>query len=244
MPGGIFASVSLGSVVRSRDFAELIVGYCLILGAVWTPAPLRNVLFCITTAWIIGVFAVAPRGRHLFGFRAKSFRHSLLMVLGGLLCAGLLVLISWELAWLHPPFGSKPFFMSIGGYFVWALLQQFLLQCFFLGRLLRLVSHKGTAVVIAGVLFASAHVPNPVLFVATLVWGIAACALFVQYRNLYSLGIVHWILGLAVAVSAPDALNHHMRVGLGYVRFHPEPQIVEELGPGQLSQSSVAPASR
>lgn len=236
--------MSVGSVVRSRDFAELIVGYCLILSAVWTPAPLRNVLFWISTAWIIGVIAAAPRGRHLFRLRATSFRRSLLIVLGGLLCAGLLVLISWQLNWLHPPFGSKPFFMSISGYFVWALLQQFLLQCFFLGRLLRLVSHKGAAVMTAGVLFASVHVPNPVLIIATLVWGIAACALFVQYRSLYSLGVVHWILGLAVAVSAPDALNHNMRVGLGYVRFHPEPQIVEQLDPGQLSQSSVAPASR
>jgi hypothetical protein len=69
-------------------------------------------------------------------------------------------------------------------------------------------------------LFALAHVPNPVLTPITLVWGIAACFLFLRYRNIYALGIAHGILGLCVAVIVPEPLQHHMRVGIGYYRYH------------------------
>ncbi len=55
----------------------------------------------------------------------------------------------------------------------------------------------------------------------TLVWGIASCLLFLRYRNIYALGIAHGILGLCVAVIVPQSLQHHMRVGIGYYRYHP-----------------------
>ncbi len=79
-------------------------------------------------------------------------------------------------------------------------------------------------------LFSLAHLPNPVLTPVTLVWGIAACILFLRYRNIYTLGLAHGILGLCVAVIVPDSIQHHMRVGIGYYRYHPHrnhiPQIV------------------
>ena len=70
-------------------------------------------------------------------------------------------------------------------------------------------------------LFSLAHLPNPVLTPVTLVWGIAACVLFLRYRNIYTLGLAHGILGLCVAVIVPDSIQHHMRVGIGYYRYHP-----------------------
>jgi hypothetical protein len=45
--------------------------------------------------------------------------------------------------------------------------------------------------------------------------------LFLRYRNIYALGIAHGILGLCVAVIVPDSIQHHMRVGIGYYRYHP-----------------------
>jgi len=63
-------------------------------------------------------------------------------------------------------------------------------------------------------------VPNPLLVVATVVWGIVACALFLRYRNLYVLGLAHAILGMCIAVAVPNTVHHHMHVGLGYLRWH------------------------
>ena len=72
---------------------------------------------------------------------------------------------------------------------------------------------------LAASLFAAAHLPSPILTVLTLVWGSAACLLFLKYRNLYTLGIVHAILGVTVAVSLPAPVIRNMRVGLGYVTY-------------------------
>jgi membrane protease YdiL (CAAX protease family) len=94
------------------------------------------------------------------------------------------------------------------------------LQDYFLLRLLRILPNESAAAITVAVLFSAAHLPNLVLVVATLVWGIVACALFLGYRNLYALGLVHGILGLCVAISVPNAVTHHMTVGLGYLHYH------------------------
>ena len=54
---------------------------------------------------------------------------------------------------------------------------------------------------------------------ATLVWGIVSCVLFRRYHNLWALGLAQGLLGLCFAVCVPDALHHHLRVGLGYLRY-------------------------
>jgi membrane protease YdiL (CAAX protease family) len=108
----------------------------------------------------------------------------------------------------------------MAGYLLWAFEQQFILQDYFLFRLLRTLPNEYSAVVGAALLFSTAHIPNPVLMAVTLVFGLASCALFLHYRNLYALGLVHGILGLCVAISVPNAVTHHMTVGLGYLRYH------------------------
>jgi hypothetical protein len=75
--------------------------------------------------------------------------------------------------------------------------------------------------VTAAILFASAHIPNPVLMIGTLLWGLVACALFLRYRDLYSLGVAHCLLGICIAVSVPAHIHHGMRVGLGYFLYRP-----------------------
>jgi hypothetical protein len=40
-----------------------------------------------------------------------------------------------------------------------------------------------------------------------------------KYRNIYALGLAQGLLGLTFAVCVPEALSHHLRVGLGYLRY-------------------------
>ncbi|MGB8833723.1 MAG: CPBP family intramembrane glutamic endopeptidase, partial [Candidatus Sulfotelmatobacter sp.] len=103
---------------------------------------------------------------------------------------------------------------------LWTIYQQFLLQDLFMDRLLRLVSSPASAVTLAGTLFALAHLPNLVLSAATLAWGIICCALFRRYHNLWMLGLAQGLLGLCFAICVPESLHHHLRVGLGYLRYH------------------------
>jgi membrane protease YdiL (CAAX protease family) len=118
---------------------------------------------------------------------------------------------------LHPLY--KGDLTHIGGYVLWTIYQQFLLQDYFMDRLLRLGASEATAVTIAGTLFAAAHLPSPWLTAATLLWGIVSCALFRRYRNIWALGLAQGLLGICFAICIPDALHHHLRVGLGYLRY-------------------------
>jgi hypothetical protein len=43
--------------------------------------------------------------------------------------------------------------------------------------------------------------------------------MFRRYRILDPLAIVHAVLGLTLAFVVPDSLLHHMRVGIGYLRY-------------------------
>ena len=158
--------------------------------------------------------------RQPLGLRLSGLRSSLWITAGGLLFAGLLVGIALELHTLHPLHGAGSLELHIAGYLLWAFEQQFILQDYFLLRLLRILPSESAATITAAVLFSTAHLPSPVLTAATLAWGIVSCALFLRYRNLYALGLVHGILGLCVAISVPNAITHHMTVGLGYLHYH------------------------
>jgi membrane protease YdiL (CAAX protease family) len=80
--------------------------------------------------------------------------------------------------------------------------------------------NKAAAFATAG-LFALAHLPNPILTPVTLIWGFAACLIFLRYRNLYPLGMAHAIFGITIAITVPGPVVHNMRVGLGYLTYSP-----------------------
>ncbi|MGB0043089.1 MAG: CPBP family intramembrane glutamic endopeptidase, partial [Terriglobales bacterium] len=75
------------------------------------------------------------------------------------------------------------------------------------------------AVWIAATLFAAVHLPNPILTTATLIGALFFCEGFRRYRSVYPLAIVHAMLGLTIALTVPESLLHHMRVGIGYLRY-------------------------
>jgi membrane protease YdiL (CAAX protease family) len=110
-----------------------------------------------------------------------------------------------------------PNLQSAWGYVIWALIQEFILQSFFFNRFEELYG-SAPAVWIAATLFAAVHLPNPILTTATLIGALFFCGAFRRYRSLYPLAIVHAMLGLTIALTVPDSLLHHMRVGIGYLR--------------------------
>jgi len=208
------------SKLWSRDSLELAICYALILLVIWTPRPPQRFVFWIAFAWILATTLVNRPDANTLGLRLSGLRSLLWIAAGGLFFAGVLVGIAFELHTLHPLHGAGPLALHLAGYLLWAFEQQFILQDYFLLRLVRILPNESAAAIAAAVLFSTAHLPNLVLTMATLVWGIVACTLFLRYRNLYPLGLVHGILGLCVAISVPDAITHHMTVGLGYLHYH------------------------
>jgi membrane protease YdiL (CAAX protease family) len=204
---------------KIRVFVELAVGYALILIVCWTPRPWQRLLWWVAAASIVLITTISFDGLQAMGLRKTNFLRSLWVVGVALLLAGAAVLVAAKLQTLHLPSTFALFIKTYFAYAVWAAVQQFLMQCFFLLRLLRLLPSAKFAAVIAALIFALAHLPNPILTSVTLIWGFAACLVFLHYRNLYPLAIAHAIFGIAIAVTVPGPVDHNMRVGLGYLIY-------------------------
>jgi hypothetical protein len=208
---------------RRRDLIDLMVGYGLILVAVWSPEPWQRWFSLVALAWVILATVMSFDGWTTMGLRERGFFQSLWVTGAALALAAGAMLVSWRLHTLHT-WRPELFIHRYWAYAVWAVLQQFLLLDFFLLRFLRLIPNKIIAVMTTAGLFALAHLPNPVLMPLTIVWGSIACVLFLRYRNLYTLGMAHAILGICVAVTVPPHVDHNMRVGLGYLTYRPHGQ--------------------
>jgi hypothetical protein len=203
---------------RTRDLIELILGYGLIVAIIWTPEPVQRILSPIALVLTLAVVLARRRSPDDLGLGWRGFIPALWILPAAIAIAGLSVMVAAKIGTLHPLY--KGDFVHISGYVLWTVYQQFLLQDFFMDRMLRLVSSETATVTLAGTLFAAAHLPNLVLTGACVVWGILSCALFRRYQNLWALGLAQGLLGLCFAVCVPDSLHHHLRVGLGYLRYH------------------------
>ncbi|MGH9600031.1 MAG: lysostaphin resistance A-like protein [Terracidiphilus sp.] len=206
---------------KRRDLIELAVAYGLILLVIWTPRPAQRWLWWVAVGAVAFITSISFDGLDAMGLRRKNFLRSLWIVAVALALAVAAVLVAFRLHTLRLLGGPAWLIENYWAYAIWAAVQQFLLQCFFLSRLRRLVPGPHLAVFLAALIFACAHIPSPILAPLTLVWGFAACLLFLRYRNLYSLAIAHAILGIAVAITIPGPVDHNMRVGLGYLTYNP-----------------------
>jgi hypothetical protein len=102
------------------------------------------------------------------------------------------------------------------GYACWCVLQQLLFQNMAYRRLRQGLGPSWTTSGIAGVLFAAAHIPNPILVPATFLWGTVSTRMFEARPSVPVLGVTQAILSAMLYVATPVALNGQFRVGPGY----------------------------
>lgn len=208
-----------GQLRGGGDGVALSVGYALIELALWTPRPWQDWFGWGALAWVALQTALNFEGWEALGLLGRGFRRSMWIVGAAVALSLAAGLASAHLGGLHAPQEPGLFVRRFWLYVVWAFVQELLLLGFFLRRLLRLTGSKMAAVLATAGLFGAAHVPNPVLMPLALAWGVIACAVFLRWRSLYPLGMAHAILGICIAVSVPKAMDHNMRVGLGYLRY-------------------------
>lgn len=201
------------------DLAELLIGYGFVLAVVWTPGNLQRGLYWAAFVWILSTAWRRRRETRPMGFGLRGLRASLWIVPASIALFLLGIWIADETHGLHTGLHALPVAEKIGEYAVWALMQQFILQVYVLLRLLRLGLGRVSAIAIAALMFAGAHIPNPVLCPAVLIWATLCCILYLRYRNLYPIAFAHALLGMCLAITVPNSLNHSMRVGLGYLEY-------------------------
>ena len=204
---------------RRRDLLELSGIYALILVGIWTPPPWQAVLWIIA-AVIIGYIAyLSFEGLRPMGLCTANLVRSLWAVGFAMAVAMIAVVLAGRWHTLNMPETPWLFLRHYGLYVLWAAVQQIVLQWFFLSRSLRLLPDATSAAAINAGLFAVAHLPNPVLTLITLVFGLASCLFFLHYRNLVPLAIAHAILGICIGITVPGAIDHNMRVGISYLTY-------------------------
>ena len=213
------------STPKSRDLRELVTGYALILAVIWTPRPLQCYLYLVTVVFLVIVIWRSFQSPQAMGLRTTNLLRSSWVVAVALAVSGISTLIAIHLQTLHGTVAPVDFIKRYWGYALWSFAQQLLLQDFFLRRFVNLTPGRVSAAFAAATIFSLAHLPNPILTVITFSLGLAACFIFLHYRNLYVLAIAHAILGITIAITMPAPLIRNMRVGLGYLtykqhRFH------------------------
>ncbi len=105
---------------------------------------------------------------------------------------------------------------SFGGYLLWCCFQQYLAQCFFHHRLMSVIRNRHVSSALVGLMFGAAHIPNPVLIVATGLGGFLLSEVYARHPNIWPLALAQAVAGFLIAAITPAALIHNMRVGPGY----------------------------
>lgn len=201
----------------SRDLAEVVLGFSIIMVVLWVPTGTQIVLSPIALVATLTMVLLRRQSVDELGLGRRGLTASLWILPTAVAFAAVSVFVASSIGTYHPLYQAD--FRHVAGYVVWTLYQQFLLQDLFMPRLTNLLN-SNAAIAVTAVLFAGAHLPNISLAVATLVWGAVSCLLFRRYHNIYALGLAQGLLGLCFAVCVPDAWHHHLRVGLGYLHYH------------------------
>ena len=199
--------------------SEMAVAYGLIQVTIWTAPPQQRILFWIAAAWFFASAGLAKLRGQLLGFKRPPMRMTITVVALTIVIVVLMGTIAAALGTLHGLFGVRAPLWHASGYLLWSVVQQYIQQSFFFVRIEKLISNGVFASFLTALLFSLAHLPSPVLTGVTFAGGWILSELFRRYRSLYPLAFAHGVIGLAIAVSVPDSIHHHMRVGLGYLRY-------------------------
>ncbi len=200
-------------------WAEIVIACLFLEFGLWEPRlETRNGWVGMATITILVLVLIDRASLERLGLRLpKTFGASVVLGISFATVVFLVAMVHWAGGQV-PANPTWPGLHLMWQYVVWALIQEFILQSFFFTRCEELFG--GTAAVwVAATLFAAAHLPSPILTTFTLVGGLFFCEMFRRYRSIYPIGIVHAVFGLTIAVTVPDSLLHHMRVGIGYLRY-------------------------
>jgi hypothetical protein len=203
---------------RTWLWARIAVAFALLECALWTAAQTQQAFSLICLGWVVGTTIAERHSLDDLGLGVRGLRGASIALLFTAVAFAIMVTIAAALGTLGQIHGAHAV-RSGTGYIVWSFLQEFLLNSYFFLGFEKLLGGSRKAMWASVFLFVFAHIPNPVLMLATLVLSFTFVSIFRRYRNVYPLGLGHAILGMTIAICVPARILEHMRVGLGYVHL-------------------------
>ncbi len=190
--------------MRKSAALEAIGLFLLIMSYIWIWRRTHPYLWIAMVVWLIASHFLHGESPSDLGFGRPSLKLFVIPVLA-ILAAGLFMGI------------THPAFLALLAYIPWGLLQQYLLNGYFLNRFESALPPR-TAAWTTATLFAAAHLPN--FFLMGVTFGLGWCSIQVyrRHRNLYFLGIAHATIGYLLYLTVPDSIAHHLRVGPDMLR--------------------------
>lgn len=201
--------------------AEVVAVFALMLVYIWG---IRQFCIPITVA-ILGLAlasnAVRGEGCRHIGFSWKNFATGFRSL--GPAVGGIAVLLLAGGAVEHT-FRNVPLRTAVIGfllYCVWGLFQQYLLNGFFLNRMVEMAGGIASHWLLLplALVFSVIHAPNWFLMAVTLPAGYLSGLVYLRYRNLFVLALSHALLGCLLYLVIPDWISHSLYVGPNYVTF-------------------------
>ena len=188
----------------------------VLLGYVWVLEPLGAPL-ALPVTLVVALAAWSTKRMGLAGFSPKAFLPALWATALFTVPAVLVLLAAGAvMGTLH----ERPHTLgSLGRLVVWGGAQQWLLQTIVL-REVKQAASRWTAVITAALLFACAHLPNPLLVIVTFIGALAWCTIYDRHPNVLPLALSHGVGTLATLSAFDDAITGRLRIGLAYLRFH------------------------
>jgi membrane protease YdiL (CAAX protease family) len=106
-------------------------------------------------------------------------------------------------------------------YCVWGLFQQYLLNGFFLNRMVEMAGGIASHWLLLplALVFSLIHAPNWFLMAVTLPAGYLSGFVYLRYRNLFVLALSHALLGCLLYLVVPDSISHSLYIGPNYLAF-------------------------
>jgi hypothetical protein len=205
--------------LRWLSIADLIGIPLLILLFIWRLQFTHFRMWLIFPIWIVASFVLHRDTPKTLGWRADNLKRAgieaaiffgiaIAIVLAIAFARGTPHHVAWRAVAEH-----------LWSYFAFCLLQQVALNSLVNNRAISLFSRAWLSSLVAGLVFASAHWPNPVLVPITLVGGVAMAWLFRRNRNILTLAFGQAVVGSLLALAFPAVWIHNLRVGPGYYRW-------------------------
>lgn len=206
-------------VLRWLSIADLVGLPVIIVLFIWRWQFTHFEVWIVFPIWIIGSFLLHRDTPKTLGWRADNLKRSgieagiffgisIAIVLAIAFARGMPHHLLWSAIAEH-----------LWAYFAFCLLQQVALNSLVNNRAISLFRQPWLSSLVAALVFASAHWPNPVLVPITLVGGFAMAWLFRRNRNILTLALGQAIVGSLLSWAFPAAWIHNMRVGPGYYRW-------------------------
>jgi len=203
-----------------RDWAawiETLSVFALIVVYIWRIRLFHPWRWLVIAAIVAASHAVRGEGARKLGLGWRQFRQALRALAPWVLALALALLAGGALLGTINPVVWRRAPGSLGVYLVWGILQQWLLNGYFLSRLRQATAGSGRAPLLAATLFSMAHAPNWFLMTVAGAGGYAAALIYLRYRSLWMLGLAHGLIGYLLNLVVPDEISGRFLVGPRYV---------------------------